>query len=135
MPIEKVNMYVGYSCPIMRTNSFGMHTVNLIHGATSIIWLECCMLQIIILLLHSHKWYKVVRTRGEFSSQVTRHDLFCYGQSWNIIILWLIESRRSYKWGGGIWQRSTKTSKIGTIDFKLSCACFNLMILVHQNAS
>jgi hypothetical protein len=28
MPIEKVNMYVGYSCPIMGIDSFGMHTIN-----------------------------------------------------------------------------------------------------------
>jgi hypothetical protein len=32
MPIEKMNVYVGYSCPIMGTNSFGMHTTNLVHG-------------------------------------------------------------------------------------------------------
>jgi hypothetical protein len=38
MPIEKVNVYVGYSCPIMGTNNFGVHTINLLHGATSIIW-------------------------------------------------------------------------------------------------
>jgi hypothetical protein len=55
MPIEKVNIYVGCSCPIMGTNSFGMHTINLLHEATNIIQLGCCMLQIIILLLHSHK--------------------------------------------------------------------------------
>jgi hypothetical protein len=55
MPLEKVDVYVGCSCPIMGIDSFGMHTVNLLHGATSIIQLGCCMLQIIILLLQSHK--------------------------------------------------------------------------------
>jgi hypothetical protein len=55
MPIEKVNVYVGCSCPIMGIGSFGMHTINLLHGATSIIQLGCCKLQIIILLLQSHK--------------------------------------------------------------------------------
>jgi len=55
MPIEKVNVYVGCSCRIMGTNSFGMHTINLLHEIISIIWLGCCMLQIIILLLHSYK--------------------------------------------------------------------------------
>jgi hypothetical protein len=49
MPIEEVNVYVGFSCPIMGIDSFGMHTINLFHG--SIIQLRCCMLQIIILLL------------------------------------------------------------------------------------
>jgi hypothetical protein len=28
MPIKKMNMYVGYSCPIMGIDSFGMHTIN-----------------------------------------------------------------------------------------------------------
>jgi len=28
MPIEKMNMYVGYSRPIMGIDSFGMHTIN-----------------------------------------------------------------------------------------------------------
>jgi hypothetical protein len=37
MPIEKVNVYVGYSCPIMGIDSFGMLTINLLHVATSII--------------------------------------------------------------------------------------------------
>jgi hypothetical protein len=37
MLIGKVNMYVGCSRPIMGTNSFGMHTINLLHGVTSII--------------------------------------------------------------------------------------------------
>jgi hypothetical protein len=55
MPIEKVNVYAGCSCPIMGIDSLGMHTINLLHGATSIIQLECCKLQIIILLLQSHK--------------------------------------------------------------------------------
>jgi hypothetical protein len=55
MPIEKMNVYAACSCSIMGTDSFGMHTINLLHGATSIIQLVCCMLQIIILLLHSHK--------------------------------------------------------------------------------
>jgi hypothetical protein len=50
-PIEKVNMYVSCSCPIMGIYSFGMHTINLLHGATNTIQLGCCMLQIIILLL------------------------------------------------------------------------------------
>jgi hypothetical protein len=76
MPIERVNVYVGCSCPIMGTNRFGMHTINLHHGATSIIQLGCCMLQIVILLLHSHKEYKIVKTRGESSSQVTKYDTF-----------------------------------------------------------
>ncbi len=34
MPIEKVNVYVGYSCPIMGIDSFGMHTINVLLGAT-----------------------------------------------------------------------------------------------------
>jgi hypothetical protein len=51
MLIEKVNVYAGCSCPIMGIDSFGMHTINLLHGVTSIIQLGCCMLQIIILLL------------------------------------------------------------------------------------
>jgi len=55
MPIEKMNVYEGYSCQIMRTDSFGMHTINLLYGIISIIQLGCCMLKIIILLLHSHK--------------------------------------------------------------------------------
>jgi hypothetical protein len=55
MPIKKMNVYVGCSCPIMGIDSFGMHTLNLLHGVTSIIQLECCMLQIILLLLCSHK--------------------------------------------------------------------------------
>jgi hypothetical protein len=55
MLIEKVNVYAGCSCLIMGIDSFGMHTINLLHGATSIIQLGCCMLQIIILLLQSHK--------------------------------------------------------------------------------
>jgi hypothetical protein len=50
MPIEKVNMYASYSCPIIQIDSFGMHTINLLHGITSIIQLGCCMLQIILLL-------------------------------------------------------------------------------------
>jgi len=70
MPIEKLNVYASYSCPIVGIDSFGMHTINLLHGATNIIQLGCCMLQIIILLLYSHKQYKVVKTKGEFSSQV-----------------------------------------------------------------
>jgi len=37
MLIGKVNMYVGCSCPIMGTDSFGMHTINLFHRVTSII--------------------------------------------------------------------------------------------------
>jgi hypothetical protein len=47
MLVKKVNMYLGYSCPIMGTNSFGMHTINLLHGATSIIrlaYVVCCKL-------------------------------------------------------------------------------------------
>jgi hypothetical protein len=55
MPIEKMNFYAGCSCPIMGIDNFGMHTINLFHGATSIIQLGCYMLQIIILLLHFHK--------------------------------------------------------------------------------
>jgi hypothetical protein len=51
MPIEKVNVYVSCSCPIMAIDSFGMHTINLLHGATSTIQLGRYMLQIIILLL------------------------------------------------------------------------------------
>jgi hypothetical protein len=129
MPIEKMNVYTGYSCPIMGLNSFGMHTINLLHGTTSIIWLGCCTLQIIVLLLHSHKWYKVVKTRGESSSQVTGNDMFCYEQSWNIIILWLIGAPRSCTWGGGKGQGCAKANKTSTIDLKPSCACFNLMVL------
>jgi hypothetical protein len=55
MPIEKMNIYVGYSCPIMGTDGFGMHTINLLHGVTSIIQFGCYMLQIILLLVQSHK--------------------------------------------------------------------------------
>ncbi len=47
MPLEKVNVYAGYSYPIMGIDSFGMHTINLLHGATSIIQLGCRMLQIL----------------------------------------------------------------------------------------
>jgi hypothetical protein len=55
MPLEKMNVYAGCSCPIMGIDSFGMQTINLLHGTISIIQLGCCMLQIIILLLQSHK--------------------------------------------------------------------------------
>jgi hypothetical protein len=55
MPIDKVNVYVGCSCPILGIDSFGMHTINLLHGTTNIIQCGCCMLQIINLMLHSHK--------------------------------------------------------------------------------
>jgi len=55
MLIEKVSMYAGYSCPITGIDSFGMHTINLFHGVTSIIQVGCCMWQIILLLLQSHK--------------------------------------------------------------------------------
>jgi hypothetical protein len=55
MSIEKMNVYVGCSCPIMGIDSFAMHSINLLHGTTSIIQLGSCMLQIIILLLHCHK--------------------------------------------------------------------------------
>jgi hypothetical protein len=54
-PKARVMTYAIYSCPIMKTNSFGMHTINLLHGTTNIIQLGCYMLQIIILLLHPHK--------------------------------------------------------------------------------
>jgi hypothetical protein len=50
MPIEKVNVYASCSCPIMGIDNFGMHTINLLHRATNIIQLGCCILQIIILL-------------------------------------------------------------------------------------
>jgi hypothetical protein len=55
MPIKKLNVYASYSCPIVGIDNFEMHTINLLHGGTSIIPTWVFMLQIIILLLHSHK--------------------------------------------------------------------------------
>jgi len=37
MPIKKLNVYASYSCPIVGINNFEMHTINVLHGATSVI--------------------------------------------------------------------------------------------------
>jgi hypothetical protein len=47
-------MYGGYSWPIMGADGFVMNTITLLHGTPGIMERTCCILQIVILLLHPH---------------------------------------------------------------------------------
>jgi hypothetical protein len=75
-------MYGGYSWPIMGVDGFVMNTITLLHGTPGIMERTCCILQIVILLLHPHiQLQKLLGDRGGFSNQVTNYDFSYYGQS------------------------------------------------------